>query len=55
MSDERQDQNTGDTSEAAAAATDEVEDLSPLENESDNVTGGSTGGWDRVKNIEDGS
>jgi hypothetical protein len=53
MSDERQDQNTEDTSQAAAAAAakDELEDLSPLENESDSVTGGSgVLGWNRVKN-----
>jgi hypothetical protein len=52
MSDERQDQNTEDTSQtaAAAAANDELEDLSPLENESDSVTGGSGLGWNRVKN-----
>jgi hypothetical protein len=55
MSDERQDQNTGDTGEAEAAATDDVEDLSPSENESDAVTGGSTIGWNRVKNDPDGS
>jgi len=57
MSEERQDQNAGDTSEAEAAATDELEDLSPSESEGDAVTGGSGvgGGWDRVKNIEGGS
>jgi len=55
MSDEKQDQGTGETSEATAAATDELEDLTPSESDSDAVTGGGTSGWDRVKNIEPGS
>jgi hypothetical protein len=55
MSDEKQDQSTGESSEAAAAATDELEDLAPSENESDAVTGGSIPiGWNRVKNPEPG-
>jgi hypothetical protein len=50
VSDERQEPKTGDTSEAEAAATDELEDLSPSKGDSETVTGGSSGGWDRVEN-----
>jgi hypothetical protein len=57
MADDRQDQHTEDTTEAAAPATDELEDLAPLEDESDAVTGGNGSplGWDRVRNIEPGA
>ena len=52
MSDEKQDQNADDTTEATAAAAGELEDLAPSENESGAVTGGSKGGpgagWDKV-------
>jgi hypothetical protein len=57
MADDRQDQHTEDITEAAAPATDELEDLAPLEDESDAVTGGNGSplGWDRVRNIEPGA